>query len=490
MLNDFSNPYRSTSMWRPTARFASGRGFLLGRPRIRTLLIAFVLSLALPCALAAQDFGKIVRQSGQSVVTILSYDASGSADRQGSGVFITSDGEILTNAHVVDGAYSVKIVSSMGEFSQATILFKNKLMDLALLKVQGSITPAVPEPEFLSYEVGDKVIAVGSPMGLQSTVSEGMISGIRELQNGIELIQTTAPISPGSSGGALLDSEGRLIGITTETIEGAQNINFALSLKTIDDFTIQYDSLKNAGAIQPIPLRKAGSSNWYSIAWKWVRSILLFLIALAFGPEFFLGIPLALFAIYLAFLIIVSVLKLISYPFKKLLEKRSANREILASERISASSSPFIDKSASLDQGVHLEHSDCRVPIEGRSYKPLVAVSDDEESLRFLLVSELSTEGYRAIGFSDKRELLQVLPSLMPDLITTDLKSPEMDGFELIEAVKNNPLTGHIPIIVISAYASAKNVTEVLRLGASDFISKPYEFDDVLESLRRVIELH
>ncbi len=118
---------------------------------------------------------------------------------------------------------------------------------------------------------------------------------------------------------------------------------------------------------------------------------------------------------------------------------------------------------------------------------PLIAVSDDEPALCLVLASVLEYEGYDVIVVPNKQELIYELPLLKPDVITTDIKSPGMDGFEFISAVKSNPLTKDIPIIVISSYADAKNVRETLMLGAADFIISPYEPEDVLTSLSRIL---
>jgi CheY-like chemotaxis protein len=122
-----------------------------------------------------------------------------------------------------------------------------------------------------------------------------------------------------------------------------------------------------------------------------------------------------------------------------------------------------------------------------RKKMPLIAISDDEPALLFLLASELEAEGYDVVAVEDKRELLSKLSLIKPDAIITDIKSPGMDGFEFVKAAKSDNLTKHIPIIVVTAYADKKNAIEMLKLGAADFISKPYVLDDILSSLRRFL---
>lgn len=131
-------------------------------------------------------------------------------------------------------------------------------------------------------------------------------------------------------------------------------------------------------------------------------------------------------------------------------------------------------------------------PIHGVSddwKAPLIAVSDDEPTNCYLLASVLEDEGYDTIIVPNKIELLYELPRLKPDAVTTDIKSPDMDGFEFIEAAKADPSTKHIPIIVVSSYADRRNVIEAERLGATDFITQPYDLEDIHASLSRILKL-
>lgn len=119
---------------------------------------------------------------------------------------------------------------------------------------------------------------------------------------------------------------------------------------------------------------------------------------------------------------------------------------------------------------------------------PLVALSDDNKDLLFLLACELDAEGYDVITVPDKRELLNKLSSIKPDVVITDISSPGMSGFEFIKGAKKNPLTKHIPIIVASGSVDVQERIEMLKLGASELISKPYELDKILESLHRALK--
>ena len=473
------HPYRSRQDGRPTARFANGRGVLFTwTDRAIQGILTLVFFLTFSSTLQAQNVRRIVQQSGPSVVTIIAFDASGSAEKQGSGVFVSSSGRILTNAHVIDGAYSLKVIASFGQFSQATIITEDKMKDLALVEVNtDSSLPVFADLKF-DYQVGDPVVTIGSPMGLAGTVSQGMISGIREMQNGIELIQTTAPISPGSSGGALLNSDGKLIGITTETIRGAQNINFAVSLKTISDFALAYDSLKTHQRIQAVTLPQAGSSQWYSVVWKWVRGILLFVLALIYSP----GWVILLFGVglFLVFLVVGAVWKIFSLPFKKL-----TNRKLRAAEHLLDHLDVEPAKASEANGGPSEESDNSESDFAPENvlegiHPPLVVVSLEEQTLDALLIRKLKSRGFSAVGFADKRELFEKLPSLMPDVVITDRTPPGFQGFDLAKAIKSEPKMKDIYVMPVIAHINVQAGTVAWRMGGPDFMPTPCEIDAVV----------
>lgn len=171
---------------------------------------------------------------------------------------------------------------------------------------------------------GQRVIAIGNPLGFQKTVSDGLISGIRRTNDGVELIQTTVPISPGSSGGVLLNEYGLIIGITTSTFQGGQNINFAISLNSILNFIVDYGKA-DPQRTKFQQLRTAKESVWYRVILHWIGNIIGFLIALAFGSAFYWAIPLLMIAGYIVYGIGKGLWWLVSYPFRKAQERRQAH---------------------------------------------------------------------------------------------------------------------------------------------------------------------
>jgi serine protease Do len=152
----------------------------------------------------------------------------------GSGVIVTKDGYLLTNNHVVDGADEVKVALSDGREFTAKVVGKDPKSDIAVLKIDASDLPAIELADSEKLEVGDVVLAVGNPFGVGQTVTSGIISATGRGSLGLDyedMIQTDAAINPGNSGGALVDAEGRLIGINTAILSrsgGNQGIGFAV----------------------------------------------------------------------------------------------------------------------------------------------------------------------------------------------------------------------------------------------------------------------
>ena len=153
---------------------------------------------------------------------------------QGSGVIVTKDGYILTNNHVVDEADEVKVVLLDGREFSGKVVGKDPKTDVAVLKVDGKELPFIEMADSDKIEVGDIVLAIGNPFGIGQTVTMGMISATGRATLGLDyedFIQTDAAINPGNSGGALVDADGRLIGINTAILSrsgGNQGIGFAI----------------------------------------------------------------------------------------------------------------------------------------------------------------------------------------------------------------------------------------------------------------------
>lgn len=165
-----------------------------------------------------------------SIVTVECLDTDGQLVQFGSGVVIAPE-SVVTNKHVVDKGHFRKVKTPRRAWP-AEITHLHPDHDLCQLVVNGLNTPPIPLGISSRVRVGERVYAIGSPLGLDLTMSDGLISGLRRL-NEEDVIQTSAPISGGSSGGGLFDCEGKLIGITTLVMRRGQNLNFALPAKLI-----------------------------------------------------------------------------------------------------------------------------------------------------------------------------------------------------------------------------------------------------------------
>lgn len=193
--------------------------------RARKAAVLLAASMACGVASAALAPDELFKRVAPSVWRVLASSADGRALASGSGVVIAPE-TLVTNCHVLRGAAAVSI-RQQSVTMPARLLHADAERDLCELKVAGLRAPAVavaPEPA----RVGQRIYTLGTPRGLESTLSDGLVSGIRPDAPGGGAIQISAPISPGSSGGGLFDEDGRLLGITTSVIAGmAQNLNFA-----------------------------------------------------------------------------------------------------------------------------------------------------------------------------------------------------------------------------------------------------------------------
>lgn len=176
----------------------------------------------------AQTTQQIARIAFGSTVLLVMEDASGQPLSLGSGFFVR-DGEIVSNLHVVKGASRgyAKVVGKTTRYRIEGISGIDSQRDLVLLRVSSLGIPPLILGDSSAAEVGDPVYAVGNPQGLEGTFSQGIISSIREVGSD-KLLQITAPISPGSSGGPVLNSKGEVIGVSVATFKEGQNLNFAI----------------------------------------------------------------------------------------------------------------------------------------------------------------------------------------------------------------------------------------------------------------------
>lgn len=182
---------------------------------------ACALSLAC-CTAGALEPSDIFKIASRSVVVVM---AGGETPGQGSGVTVAPD-VVATNCHVVPRGAPIRVRTSSGETRAAQLIGRAEDRDLCLIRAVKLGTEVIKIAE-RNPTPGDRVYAIGSPMGLDLTISEGLLSGVRAIPQG-NVLQTSAPISPGSSGGGLFNVNGELLGLTTLMFTGGQNLNFAV----------------------------------------------------------------------------------------------------------------------------------------------------------------------------------------------------------------------------------------------------------------------
>ena len=193
-------------------------------------LAAVLLSVAFTAY--AKTASEVYEQAARSTVVVENIDAQGEAQSMGSGV-VLPDGDVVTNCHVVKGFIRLKVRSGSKEHP-ATLRYSDWDRDVCSLSAPGLSAPAVVVGNSKTLKVGAKVYAIGAPKGLSLTLSDGIVSSLRPVDGG-HYIQTTAAISPGSSGGGLFDENGALVGLTTFYLAEGQNLNFAVPVEWVKD---------------------------------------------------------------------------------------------------------------------------------------------------------------------------------------------------------------------------------------------------------------
>jgi hypothetical protein len=207
-------------------------GIVMAQLRFSTASLLACLFGTATSILSAQTLttADIASRAGPATVTILVIGSEGDTTGLGSGFLVKSSGVIVTNWHVMAGASRAAVRLSTGElFERVEALDGDEAADLAILKIPG-YGMATVEPEASLPAVGSKLVVIGSPLGLTQTVSEGIVSA-RRLQDGRELLQMTVPISPGSSGGPVLNTAGRVVAVATKYMAKGQQLNFAVPVR-------------------------------------------------------------------------------------------------------------------------------------------------------------------------------------------------------------------------------------------------------------------
>jgi S1-C subfamily serine protease len=196
----------------------------------------------------------------------------------GAGVVIERDGQVLTNAHVVDGAATVTVTLENGVKLPARVIGLDSLLDIALVRADVKIPPrAARLGDSSSLKVGDEVVAIGTPIGLELTMTRGIVSGLNRILPGLPdqpMIQTDAAINPGNSGGPLVNRCGVVVGINTFISEDAQSTGFAVPINAVK--TVLKDLRELGRVVRP----------WLGIQGRAVDPRLMSLLKLPLTPGY------------------------------------------------------------------------------------------------------------------------------------------------------------------------------------------------------------
>jgi S1-C subfamily serine protease len=256
--------------------------------RARSGLAALVLLLAVADASAAQPCAEtltaLFERTAPSVVSIQATRINKTkAERRfetivGAGVVIERDGQVLTNAHVVDGAASVTVTLENGSKLPARVIGMDPLLDVALVRAEVKTPPrAARLGDSSSLKVGDEVVAIGTPIGLELTMTRGIVSGLNRILPGLPdqpMIQTDAAINPGNSGGPLVNRCGVVVGINTFISEDAQSTGFAVPINAVK--TVLKDLRELGRVVRP----------WLGIQGRAVDPRLMSLLKMPLAPGY------------------------------------------------------------------------------------------------------------------------------------------------------------------------------------------------------------
>jgi Flp pilus assembly protein TadD len=204
---------------------------MMNIPSVLKLIVAVFFLTTLPAQVNALTPDQVFDKVKDAIVVVKTFDSKGKPKGLGSGVLISS-GKIATNYHVVEGGASYKVYRGK-QIVDATLYAEDQDKDICILDAKGITGKPAQLGKAAGLKVGVPVYAVGAPKGLELSLSDGIVAQLRG--GPPPFIQTTAAVSPGSSGGGLFDGEGRLVGLITLYIEGGHNLNFAMPVEWIDE---------------------------------------------------------------------------------------------------------------------------------------------------------------------------------------------------------------------------------------------------------------
>lgn len=247
---------------------------------------SLVLNLIFFSLAQAQTAQQIALKTFPSTVLLVMEDAYGQPISLASGFFVR-EGIIATNLHAIEKASRgyAKIVREKAKYDIAGLVGIDEKRDLVLLSIPVSKAPPLIIGDSHKVAIGDEIYVIGNPLGLEGTFSKGIISGIRKIDSDI-IFQITAPISPGSSGGPVLDSQGKVIGVAVATFVGGQNLNFSIpssylesmlkDVKSIKPLSVKGEAKQDKSILADLGGRSTESATGGSLTWDYTSHLVCY----------------------------------------------------------------------------------------------------------------------------------------------------------------------------------------------------------------------
>jgi S1-C subfamily serine protease len=228
------------------------------------LLLLQIFLLARPSSTLAQslDATEITKKIAPAVVLI--KGTTGTGEALGTGFIISSDGKIATNLHVISELQQAGVQLASGEkFDSFTVIAFDQRKDIAIIKIPGFDLPTLALGNSNNIQVGEPVLVLGSPLGLQGSVTTGIISAVRDDPSGggFKVLQTDASANPGNSGGPLVNRQGQVVGIVTFKIRGTENLNFAIPVNYLHGLM---DTAASSITLNELKLKLSGTPNVFN----------------------------------------------------------------------------------------------------------------------------------------------------------------------------------------------------------------------------------
>jgi tetratricopeptide (TPR) repeat protein len=236
--------------------------------RVKIFLLALAILFAAASPARTQDaLPELVRRIKPSVVSIVTYDGRGQRLARGSGFFTASD-RVVTNRHVIEKAYKAEVHLTNGNaYSVRGVLAVDGAGDIALLQVDVPAALANPlQVVRTTPQEGERVVVIGNPLGLEGSVSDGIVSAVRDIPNFGRIIQITAPISSGSSGSPVVNMLGQVIGVATLQLTEGQSLNFAIPSDRVAQLQAQTGALRTLGGLaeDTVKSQRATAERFYT----------------------------------------------------------------------------------------------------------------------------------------------------------------------------------------------------------------------------------